>query len=403
MRPILHRVLSFDGGGIRGLYQAKLLEGLKARGLDVAERADVIAGTSTGAIIAAAVAIGKEPKDISKLYSDVGEKVFPPRWWISRVTSWARKASYSPVVLREELESQLGKNTKLGDVTKRLLMPATSLNRYKLKCFDSADEGDKGYRLVDVVLASAAAPTYFPPVMVGDGYYVDGGLCCNNPGFRAVAKLFGEKVELSKIYLLSISTGAVPITKSGRAFTKLRTFQWIRPIIDITMSGSSALAVVDSEMVGFHYRIVENFESEIGLDDYRRAMETLPGLAEGKAEEVRPNVTRWFEGPAPTGQDFSGTWETTYRWEGESTTDTLHIEQCGDHVVGETVGNPRWPYTLSGTVEGNTCIGGWKGQKLRGNFLLIISKVTGTVDGQWVGTSDSKPYFGDWSWKRKQE
>jgi uncharacterized protein len=403
MKQILHRVLSFDGGGIRGLYQAKLLEGLKARGLDVAKRADVIAGTSTGAIIAAAVAIGKEPKDISKLYTDVGQKVFPPRWWISRATSWARKATYSSAVLKAELEEQLGKNTKLGDCPTRLLMPATSLNRYKLKCFDSADEGDKKYLLVDVVLASAAAPTYFPPVMVGDGYYVDGGLCCNNPGFRAVAKLFGEKVELSKIYLLSISTGAVPITKAGGAFTKLRTFQWIRPVIDITMSGSSALAVQDSEMVGYHYRIAESFDSEIGLDDYRRAMEMLPGLAADKADEVRPNVSRWFEGPVPTGQDFSGTWESTYNWEGESATDTLRVEQCGDHVMGETVGTPQWHYSLFGTVDGNACIGAWKGRNLQGNFLLIKSKETGTVDGRWVGTGDSKPYFGKWSWKRKQE
>ena len=57
MKQILHRVLSFDGGGIRGLYQAKLLECLKAYGLDVAKPADIVAGTSTGAIVAAALAL----------------------------------------------------------------------------------------------------------------------------------------------------------------------------------------------------------------------------------------------------------------------------------------------------------------------------------------------------------
>jgi hypothetical protein len=58
---------------------------------------------------------------------------------------------------------------------------------------------------------------------------------------------------------------------------------------------------------------------------------------------------------------------------------------------------------LSGTVQDEVCIGEWKGTKssLRGNFLLIRSKETETVSGQWVGTGDGSPYFGTWSWKRK--
>src|ERR1700688_1277327 len=124
-KQILHRVLSFDGGGIRGLYQAKLLERLKASGFDVAKHADIIAGTSTGGIIAAGLAIGKEPAAISTLYSTVGKTVFPPRGLISRTydnATWlAGRHSYSAEVLREALEGELGKTTKLGDCTKRLI------------------------------------------------------------------------------------------------------------------------------------------------------------------------------------------------------------------------------------------------------------------------------------------
>ena len=148
----IHRVLSFDGGGIRGLYHAKLLENLKGRRLDVATRANIVAGTSTGAIVAAALAIGKEPQTITTLYTNVGEKVFPPRsqprWKIVRALKFAsdlasREPSYSSAVLRDALENALGKNTKLGDCPKRLIVPATSLNQYKLKVFDSHYEGDK--------------------------------------------------------------------------------------------------------------------------------------------------------------------------------------------------------------------------------------------------------------------
>lgn len=409
MTKILHRVLSFDGGGIRGLYHAKLLESMKAGGLDVAQRADIFAGTSTGAIVAAALAIGKEPKVISDLYTEVGKKVFPARGRISRtfknLTGWAsRKPSYSSAVLREALEGELGKNTKLGDCNKRVIIPAISLNQYKLKVFDSKNIADKKYGLVDVVLASAGAPTYFLPAKVGDTYYVDGGLCCNNPGFRAVAELFREHIELSRIYLLSISSGALPVTKAGKEFVRLRTFRWIWPTIDLAMSGSSDLAVRDGDLVGYHFRISENYDRQIGLDDYGKAIDILPSLAENKASEVQPSVKRWFDGPVSTGLSFAGTWKSTFTWGQpiESATDTLQIEQCGDYIIGETVGSCRWPYTLSGTVYGAVCIGSWKG-KFQGNFLLIKNEEHDTVRGQWVGTSDAEPYFGQWSWNRNRE
>lgn len=315
MKQILHRVLSFDGGGIRGLYHAKLLERLKERGLDVAKRADIVAGTSTGAIIAAALAIEKEPEKITALYTDVGAKVFPPRGWIGRALKAAKAAvswtpSYSSAVLRDALEAELGKTTTLGDCSKRLIVPAISLNQYKLKVFDSKDESDKKNGLVDVVLASAAAPTYFLPARVGDTYYVDGGLCCNNPAFRAVAQLAREGVELPRIYVLSISTGAVPVTKAGNEFLGLHKYGWIRPAIDLAMSGSSDLAVQDGTLVGYHCRVTDSFESQIDLDDYQKAVDVLPALAEGKAQEVQSGVKRWFDGPQTTGLDFAGTWET---------------------------------------------------------------------------------------------
>jgi hypothetical protein len=186
---------------------------------------------------------------------------------------------------------------------------------------------------------------------------------------------------------------------------RLRTVSWIRPTIDLAMSGSSDLAVQDGALVGYRCRISENFESQIGLDDYGKAVEILPPLAEAKASEVRSAVEKWFEGPARTGLNFAGTWKSTFTWGQplETAADTLRIEQCGDYIVGETVGSCRWSYTLSGTVYGEVCIGGWKGPTLQGNFLLIMSKENGTVSGQWVGTGDAKPYFGQWSWDRNSE
>ena len=64
--------------------------------------------------------------------------------------------------------------------------------------------------LVDAVLASTAAPTFFEPAKVGDVYYVDGGLCCNNPAFRAVGLLADKGIPLDRIYVLSLSTAGNP-------------------------------------------------------------------------------------------------------------------------------------------------------------------------------------------------
>jgi hypothetical protein len=167
-------------------------------------------------------------------------------------------------------------------------------------------------------------------------------------------------VELTRIYVLSISTGAVPITKTGSEFLRLRNYRWIRPIIDLAMSSSSDLAFQDGTLVGYHCRVTESFESQIDLDDYQRAVEVLPPLAQGKADEVKVGVKRWLDGPETTGLDFAGTWETTFTWgeAAQSATDTLRVYQCGDFVLGETVpGSGQWGYALSAMVQGNVLIG----------------------------------------------
>ena len=411
MKQVLYRVLSFDGGGIRGLYQSRLLESLNALGHDVAAHADVFAGTSTGAIVAAALARCIQPAKITALYAAVGEQVFPHRGKIRRavraVTSLVRrKPGYSSAALREALEQQLGKDTTLGECTKRLIVAAISLNQYKLKVFDSSYEADKQAKLVDVVLVSAAAPTYFQPARLGDTYYVDGGLCCNNPAFRAVTKLCLEGVDLRRIYVLSISTGALPVTKAAKQFLRLRNVRWARPAIDIAMSGSSDLAVQDGALVGYHCRVTENLDSQIALDDYRRALDILPALAATKADDIRQQVKHWIDGPAATGDSFAGPWTTSFTWGAPKQTaqDKLNVLQCGDAVYGETVSRSgQWEYSFSATVHGNVLIGEWKGAALQGSFLLIKSKESGKADGHWIGTGDHGAYFGEWSWMSGHE
>lgn len=411
MKQILHRILSFDGGGIRGLYQAHLLDRLLAYGLDVASSADVLAGTSTGAIVAGALAVGMKPHEIAALYTSLGAKVFPPLSRTYRRTKLLYRGSdYSSDVLRAALEeSRLGKRM-LGDCQKRLIVAAVSLSQYKLHVFDSEDRNANTLPLVDVVLASTAAPTYFLPAKVGNVYYVDGGLCCNNPAFQAVGKLChanqGEDrdIDLAQIYVLSISTGGLPVTHDGATYAGLRQYEWARATIDLAMSGSSDIAIRDCALTGYHYRIEEHLGTQIALDDNKSAQGLLPAIAQEKADnvDVRSSVRRWIDGPPQTGQSFAGKWKGFYTWQSGNhsgtTQETIEVEQCGDLVHGEASG--EWPYVLWGRVRGNVLIGEWKGRHLRGSFLLVKSLVNGQVDGHWAGTSDdNKPFFGPWSWQ----
>ena len=411
MKQILHRVLSFDGGGIRGLYQAHLLERLLAYGLDVASRADVLAGTSTGAIVAGALAVGMKPHEIAGLYTTLGSKVFPPLSLAYRKTKLLRKGSdYSSAVLRAALEESPLGTCRLGDCQKRLIVAAVSLSQYKLHVFDSEDRNANTIPLVDVVLASTAAPTYFLPAKVGNVYYVDGGLCCNNPAFQAVGKLCGANqsddrdIDLAQIYVLSISTGGLPVTRDGATYAGLRQYEWARATIDLALSGSSDIAIRDCALVGYHYRIEEHLGTQIALDDNKSAQDLLPAIAQEKADdqEVRSRVRRWIDGPPQTGQSFAGKWKGSYSWQSGNhsgtTQETIEVEQCGDLVYGEASG--QWPYVLWGRVRGNVLIGEWKGAHLRGSFLMVKSLVNGQADGHWAGTSDdNKPFFGPWSWQ----
>lgn len=207
-RPL--RVLSIDGGGMRGLYAAAYLTSLvqryaRTRGLDdmdLGRGFDLITGTSTGAIIACALAAGLPANRVVKLYRKWGPTIFPqklPRsvglglaWQICMRPRYLKAGS---TALEKALVEELGEIT-LGDVWQRrgiaLSVPAVEMSRHRAWVFktphlSNTRHRDDGYRLVDVCLASTAAPIYRSmarisnPDTPGHHVFVDGGLWANNP------------------------------------------------------------------------------------------------------------------------------------------------------------------------------------------------------------------------------
>ncbi len=186
--PPFH-VLALSGGGFRGLYSATILANLEeALGVPLARRFDLICGTSVGGLLAIGVAAEVRRADLCSLFEHNGKRIFGSHeWWRHwPLAKWFR-AKHASTGLRRVLAELFGAAT-LGDLQHRVLIPAVNANTGKSQFFKTpyhpSFERDYKLSLVDVSLATAAAPTYFPLHRIPSvGVFADGGLVGNSPGF----------------------------------------------------------------------------------------------------------------------------------------------------------------------------------------------------------------------------
>lgn len=203
-----YRVLSLDGGGMRGIYTGAFLARLtdqfaRIRGenaLDLGLGFDLITGTSTGAIVGCALAVGRPMSEVVKLYREHGSKIFPHRIAgktsaAFRATQGARYVRQGDKALREALHAVLGKTTMLEVFVGRgisLSIPAVLMSEHRAWVFKRTPRSgvrDDHYPLVDVCMATSAAPIYRSLAAINDPnapdgpqqVFADGGLWANNP------------------------------------------------------------------------------------------------------------------------------------------------------------------------------------------------------------------------------
>lgn len=202
------RILSLDGGGIKGVFAAAFLETIEeATGKRIPDHFDLIAGTSTGGIIALGLGLGMSAREIAQFYLNDGPRIFDQpnplehQGFISRLTSWARgrindgKQLAAPKYHSSELRSALERAfhaKRLGDSKTRLLIPAYNADKEDVHVFKTRHhprfQVDWKESAVNVALATAAAPTYFAAHPMPSGApLIDGGVWANNPvGLAAV-------------------------------------------------------------------------------------------------------------------------------------------------------------------------------------------------------------------------
>lgn len=213
------RVLSIQGGGVNGLFAAKLLalieEELEQDGQNprVGRYFDLVSGTSTGGLIALGLALEIPALTIVKLYQEKSSCIFP-RWRHSALWKASRRPKRWPIYqsapLVEELQSVF-KYLRLGNATSRLVIPTFNQSADSVHLFKTAHHKNfvRDYKLHawDVAAATAAAPFYFPPHKMESGAsFLDGGVWANNPILVAL----GECIQYcawdrSQLDVLSIS------------------------------------------------------------------------------------------------------------------------------------------------------------------------------------------------------
>jgi patatin-like phospholipase/acyl hydrolase len=247
-----YRVVSIDGGGIRGLVTTILLQRIVATpGLEhFLDSIDLIAGTSTGGILALGVAHQLDLNRIRDVYITKGAKIFDDTWLDDLVDlGKLRGADYDTGPLRRELKKLFGRAT-LGELKRRVLIAAFDLDNedpdpekrtWKPKLFHNypGPNNDRASLALDVALYTAAAPTYFPSV---DGY-IDEGVYANNPAMCA----------LDDVVLLSLGTGTSLQYIKGKSHD-WGYAQWVKPLINLMLDGTAGIADYQCrQMLGDRY------------------------------------------------------------------------------------------------------------------------------------------------------
>ncbi|WP_270936043.1 patatin-like phospholipase family protein [Falsiroseomonas oryzae] len=254
------RILSLDGGGIRGLIPAvalgRIAAALGIEGRQLAERFHLIAGTSTGGIMAAGLcapgAHRHGPKDLAELYTAQGAAIFPPDAWSRR--NPLAECKYEAAALEGVLAARLGE-LQLSEAKPELLVTAWDLERARPKLFCSwraRHTSSEDFRLRDVARATSAAPTYFPPAIIHalDANYpaeqrrhalVDGGVFANDPAAVALAEARRMFPKADRALVLSLGTGSRINRIDGDKACGFGMAGWLPGLIDVFMDGASAL------------------------------------------------------------------------------------------------------------------------------------------------------------------
>lgn len=300
----MKRILTIDGGGIKGVFPAAFLATIEDSIEDsIANYFDLIVGTSTGGIIALGLGLGFSAQELLSFYEEHGPSIFSG----NNRFSWFKlpgTAKYSSTPLKTALETCFGEK-KLGDSDKRLVIPSLNLENGKVYIYKTAHhprlERDYNQRAVDVALATTAAPTYFPTHRSSTGIpLIDGGMWANNPvGMSVVEGITLLDWPRDSIKVLSLGCTTEPLNvRLGRKIP-LGKLYWACKLLDVFMCAQSHASLGAAQLLAGHDNIIRIDEDvshgKFSLDGIKE-IDSLKGLGDFQARQALPEIRKVFLG-----------------------------------------------------------------------------------------------------------
>ncbi|MCC6862775.1 MAG: patatin-like phospholipase family protein [Bryobacterales bacterium] len=240
------QILALDGGGIKGIFSAAVLAAIEEDlGTTVADHFDLVAGTSTGGIIALALGLGLSPRQVLEFYLLEGPVIFSNPVRLRSLRQYLH-CKFSAGPLATALQKYFGAK-RFGDSSKRLVIPAYNLGDDDVYIFRTPHHKNlrRDYKVPawKVGLATSAAPTYVPATRCVDNVrLIDGGVWANNPTMVALVEAFGPLgMPLSAIRVLSLGTSD-EINDRSRRLDVGGFWQWKKAVVDVVMRGQSLAA-----------------------------------------------------------------------------------------------------------------------------------------------------------------
>jgi patatin-like phospholipase/acyl hydrolase len=325
------QILALSGGGYKGLYTATIIADFEEHtGCPFASHFDLLSGTSIGGILTLALASKIPAKQIVELLKSHGESIFTPlpdqpfyRPLKKKLRSWTgfdtdrglKKAKHSNVALKKLLIELFDKRT-IGDLEHRVLIPAVNWTKGGPQFFKTPHHPrftrDKTLSLVDVAMATSAAPIFLPNYVIKGQVYVDGGLVGNAPGLFALheAETNLPAAKNSEIFLLSIGALSAKVTANQEQSVDRGLLDWGENLISLMMASQEGVTdfMLKQKLGDHNYHKIDEFLSPeqsktINLDiTTQGATEALEGLGNASAQTASGNefVSNILNHTAPT-------------------------------------------------------------------------------------------------------
>jgi len=292
--PRTVRILSIDGGGIRGIIPALVLARIeKLTGQPTAQLFDVVAGTSTGGILALGLTVPKAPghplyqaEEFAEMYEREGRRIFSRSVFRTLFTTdslfWKK---YSSDGIEQVLAEYFG-DSRLRDAATDVLITSYELERrfpFFFKSTNARCRSDYDFPARDVARATSAAPSYFAPMKIPTGtnsdHYtlIDGGVFANNPAACALVEARTTHPNAERYLVVSLGTGSLMQTLPLNLAQYWGAVRWVKPLLDAVFDGVSST-------VDFQLR-------QLLPDDYYRFQTTLSGHNHGLDDASPENIT----------------------------------------------------------------------------------------------------------------